>query len=229
MSLCRSLYLDEPAGIIHHHVHVRLGFGVLGVVQVQHRLAPVDPHRNGGDLAVNRIHFQLPGLQEPLHCQRQRHVAPGNGDRSSPPVRLQDIAVDGYGALSQGGTVDHRSQTPADQPLDLHGAAILFSAHGLPKMPGMGGARQHAVFGRHPAFAATLEKPRHACFHARRDQHPGTAVFGEHGALCVGHEVRDEPDSAHFVRLATAGPERRLILHFRTSRGWGAYPNPQVP
>ena len=55
MAFGRALHLDEAAADIHHHVHVRFGAGVLGVVQVEHGHAAVDAHRDGGDLPVHRI------------------------------------------------------------------------------------------------------------------------------------------------------------------------------
>ena len=55
MSLGRALHLDEAAAIVHDDVHVGLGPGVLGVIEIDHRRAAHDADRNRGDLAVQRI------------------------------------------------------------------------------------------------------------------------------------------------------------------------------
>ena len=46
--LGRALHLDEPTGTGHHHVHVRLGAGVLAVVEVEQAGAADDPDRHRG-------------------------------------------------------------------------------------------------------------------------------------------------------------------------------------
>ncbi len=50
--------------------------------------------------------------------------------------------------------IDHGAQGAADQTLDFHGAAGLLAGGGLAPGALVGGARQHAVFGRDPAAAA---------------------------------------------------------------------------
>ena len=50
-----ALHLDEAAAVVHHHVHVGVAVGVLGVVQIEHRHAAVDADRDRGDRAVDRV------------------------------------------------------------------------------------------------------------------------------------------------------------------------------
>src|SRR5262245_1931994 len=47
------LHLDELAGARHHHVHVDLGRGVLGVVQIEHGLALHDSHAHRRHAVTN--------------------------------------------------------------------------------------------------------------------------------------------------------------------------------
>src|SRR5690606_32792780 len=49
-----ALELDEGAGVVHHHVHVGLGFGVLLIVQVQHRPAAINADRDCSGPAMTR-------------------------------------------------------------------------------------------------------------------------------------------------------------------------------
>ena len=44
MTFGSSLQFDKTARLVHHHVHVGFGFGILGIVQIQHRLTPVNAH-----------------------------------------------------------------------------------------------------------------------------------------------------------------------------------------
>ena len=50
----RALHFDEAAAVVHDDVHVRLGLRVLGVVEIEHRHAVADAHRDRGDLAMQR-------------------------------------------------------------------------------------------------------------------------------------------------------------------------------
>ena len=96
-----------------------------------------------------------------------------NGRRADElrPVRIQR----GYTKHAEGAQVDHCTQRAADQPLDFLRAAGLLAAGRLALAARVGGARQHAVFGGHPAAAGVLEERRHALLGARGAQHLGVA------------------------------------------------------
>ncbi len=66
-----ALHLDEGAAAVHDHVHVGLGIGVLGVVQVEHRSAAVDAHGHRRHLAVQRIRADGAPLEQSVHGIRQ--------------------------------------------------------------------------------------------------------------------------------------------------------------
>ena len=77
----------------------------------------------------------------------------------------------------------------ADQALDFLGAAGLLAARGLAVAAGVGGARQHAVFGGHPALAGVAQERRHAAFDAGGAKHLGVAHADQAGALGMAGEA----------------------------------------
>src|SRR5690606_31566327 len=112
---------------------------------------------------------------------------------------LEDVAVQGDGALAEPGAVDAGAQGAADQALDLERAAALLAAGGLAVAAGVGGARQHAVFGGHPAFALAAQESRYALFHARGAQHPGVAEADQYRAFGVAGVAAFQ---AHLAKLS---------------------------
>ena len=69
----------------------------------------------------------------------------------------------------------------------------------------VGGARQHAVLGRHPAAALALEPGRHALLEARRAVDVGIAELDQAGALGVHRHRALDRDAAKLVGLAFGG------------------------
>ena len=98
--------------------------------------------------------------------------------------------------------IDHGAQAAADQPLDLLGAARLLAGRRLAARALVGGARQHAVLGGDPAFAAALEPGRQALLEARRAQHVGVAELDQAGALGMHGDRALEGDAAKLVGFA---------------------------
>ena len=64
-------------------------------------------------------------------------------------------------------------------------AAALPAARGFAVRAGVGGARQHAVFGGDPAFALAAQERRHAFLDAGGAQHAGVAEADQHRAFGV--------------------------------------------
>ena len=62
------------------------------------------------------------------------------------------------------------------------------------------GARQHAVFGRHPALAAAAQPARHLLGEARGAEHMRVAEAHQAGALGMLGDAALERDAAQFVR-----------------------------
>ena len=101
--------------------------------------------------------------------------------------------------LAHRGAIHHGAQRAADQALDFLGAAGLLAARRLAVAAGMGGARQHAVFGGDPAQAGVAQERRHAAFDAGGAQHLGVAHADQAGALGVAGEAGGERDGAQCV------------------------------
>ena len=59
-----ALHFDEAAAVVHDDVHVRLGFAVLTVFEVEQRCAAIDTDRDGGNLAVQRVLFEFAALED---------------------------------------------------------------------------------------------------------------------------------------------------------------------
>ena len=70
-------------------------------------------------------------LDELAERQRQRHERPGDGGGARAAVRLEHVAIQHHGAVSQRGGVDNGAQGTSYQALDLDGAALLLAARRL--------------------------------------------------------------------------------------------------
>ena len=68
-----TLDFDKATAAVHDHVHVGFGTTVLGIIQVQDRGLLVNPDRDRGDLALDRVLFQQLLLDQGLHRIVQRH------------------------------------------------------------------------------------------------------------------------------------------------------------
>jgi hypothetical protein len=66
-----------------------------------------------------------------------------------------------------------------------------------------GGARQHAVFGRHPALAGIAQPWRHALLQARSAKDMGVAELDQAGAFRMARDIAFEGNGPHFVGLAS--------------------------
>ena len=71
----------------------------------------------------------------------------------------------------------------------------------------MGGARQHAVFGGHPALRLAAQKGRHAVLDAGRAQHPRRAESHQHRAFRMLGIAALEAQLAQFVGRPAARPD----------------------
>jgi hypothetical protein len=130
-----------------------------------------------------------------------------------PPSACSTSQSSSDGALAQRLQVEHAAQRAADQALDLLRAPALLAARGLAVAAGVGGARQHAVLGRDPAFAAAALVRRHLlsteAVHstlgvAELDQHralgmAGVAAGDAHGAQRVGGAPGLDGGGEHLV------------------------------
>src|SRR3569623_80945 len=205
VALGRALHLDEGAGLVHYHVHVGFGVGIFGVIEVEHRHTLVDADRHRRHLAVNGVFIDDAALLHVAHGVNQRDVAARDGRGAGAAVGLEDVAIDGDGALAQRRRIHHGPQRAADQALDFHGAAALLALRGLALGALAGGARQHAVFGGDPAAAVAFDPARHAVFDAGGAQHPSVAEFDEHRSFGVFGVVTGKFDDTKIAGLSAAG------------------------
>src|SRR5690606_2417628 len=79
--------------------------------------------------------------------------------------------------------VDAGAQAAPDQALDLERAPALPAAGGLAPAAAVGGARQHAVFGRDPALALAAQERRRLVLDAGGAQHAGVAERDQYRAF----------------------------------------------
>ena len=107
-ALGRRLHLHEPAVAGHHDVHVHLGGRVLGVLEVEQRLAVDDPDRDRGDRVGERA-------REPEAVERaaRRDVRARDRRAARAAVGLEHVAVELDRALAERLEVeDARSARP---------------------------------------------------------------------------------------------------------------------
>ena len=116
-----ALHLDELAAARHHDVHVDLGRRVLGVVQIERRLAGHDAHADRGHAVAQHGGGGQAG--NPRDGVGQGHEAAGDGGGARAAVGLDHVAVHPHRALAELGAIGHRAQRAADEALDLLRAA----------------------------------------------------------------------------------------------------------
>src|SRR5580658_4167158 len=207
-----TLYLDEGAARVHHHIHVRLGVRVLGIIEVENRDAAKNPNGHRRDLAVDRIRAQRAPLDQRIDRIGERHESAGDRGGPRPAVRLQHVAVHRDGALTQGLQIDYCAQSAADQALDLLGAAALLTACRLASAARVRRTRQHPVLGGYPALALAAQEGRHALLDARSAQHPGPTEADEHRTFGVRRVSAHEAQRPQLVGRAAARSHAHAAL-----------------
>ncbi len=197
-----ALHLDEQPAAGLDDVHVHLGARVLLVGQVQHRRAGDDADAGGGQVVADRDALDRVGLTQLAQRQHHRHKGSGDCGGACAAVGLEHVAVEPHRPLAEVLEPHHRPQRPADQPLDLLRAAADLARGGFALRARAGGARQHAVFGRHPPLARAAQEGRHAIFHARRAHHARAAGFDQHRPFGVDVDAWSQLERAQLVGLS---------------------------
>ena len=105
---------------------------------------------DGGEIEFDAALSQL------RQRQHQGHKAARDRCHAGAAIGLEHIAIDCDGVAVHGPEIDRRPQRAPDQALNL-----LAATAGIAAGAGVGGARQHGVFGRDPAAAALGQKRRH--------------------------------------------------------------------
>src|SRR2546422_7801959 len=218
--LGRALHLHELAAAGHDDVHVHLGTRVLGVAEVEQRLALDDADADRGDVVADRRRWLLPRDLRDRVGHRDEAAGDRRGARAA--VRLDHVAVHPHRALAELGAVDDGAQGPADEPLDLlrsaaRPAVLAGRARG-------GRARQHGVLRGDPALALALQEGRHLVLERRRADHLCRPELDQHRALGVDQEIPCHGDGAELVGRAAVRAGHRAYRLFVTSDGARAAP-----
>jgi hypothetical protein len=98
-------------------------------------------------------------------------------------VGLDHVAIDSDLTLTKRLPVNPGAQAPSDQPLDLDRASALLARGGLAPHAGVGGARQHTVFGGDPALAGIAQERGHPFLQRRGAEHVRVADLDHAGAF----------------------------------------------
>jgi hypothetical protein len=113
----------------------------------------------------------------------QGDPATGDARAAGAAIGYEHVAVDENRALTEFGQVDRLPKGAANQALNLMGAAAKLAADRLTIGAGVGGARQHAVFGGDPAGPLAAKVWWHALFDGGGADHHGVADRDDGGTL----------------------------------------------
>ena len=138
-------------------------------------------------------------VEQAVDREPQRHPGAGNGGGAGAAVGLDDVAIERDLALAERFEIDDGAQRAADQPLDFLGAARLLAAGRLAPPAGVGGARQHAIFGGDPAAALAAQPAGQVGLDRGGAQHPRVAEADQAAPLGVAGEAGLHDDGAHLV------------------------------
>ena len=166
-----ALQLNKFSPMIHDEIHVRLGAGIFRVAEIQQRFVLHDARADGGHLGNDGIFVQQAVLHELVDRHDQRHIRAGDAGGTGAAIGGEHVAVQRDGALAQLGQIHRLTQGAADEPLNLHTAAILLDAVPGFAPPGRGG--QHGVFRRDPALPLIPKEGRDGFLHAGGADHAG--------------------------------------------------------
>src|SRR5204863_9647438 len=99
--------------------------------------------RDRGNLAGQWCALQQPELDETRTGHSQRDETAGDRGATRAAVGLEDVAVDVNGPLAQRREINHPSQRPPDQALDLDRATVRAAAGHVALLSLAGGGREH--------------------------------------------------------------------------------------
>ena len=167
------------------------------------------------------MRWKLPGFDQLVDGDAQRHPGARNGGGAGAAIGLDDVAVQCDLALAQGLEIDHGAQGAPDKALNFLRPAGLLAARCLAPPPCVGRARQHAIFGGDPALALAAKPGRKAGFDRGGAQHAGVAEADEAASLGVAGEAGFHGDRPHLIGRASGWAH---VYPFGGSRGALASP-----
>ena len=153
-------------------------------------------------MIADRACLELAVVDEKAHRIMKGHPGTCDGGGTGAAIGLQHIAIERDLAFTKGRQIDHGAQGAADEALDFLGAAGDlagggFAAHALAR-----GARQHAIFSRHPALALAFQPWWQALFDGGRAQHMGVAEFHKAGTFGVLGDGTLKADGSELGKFA---------------------------
>ena len=148
-------------------------------------------------------------LAQLVKREHQRAETACDAGAAGTTIRLNDVTVNGDGALAQPVEVGDRPQSAADQPLDFSRARRQLEPLNIARRAALCGARQHGILRCHPAAALSLHKRRHAVFNRRVADNFCVSTFNEHRTLGISDKSSRDFDRSDFKNLSPVIPSHK--------------------
>ena len=211
-ALGRHLHFDQPSAPGQDEIAIRPRLAVLGIVEVEHRLAGIDAAGNGSDVIDDRIAGDRARLDQLVYGQPQRDPAPGDGGAAGAAIGLDHIAIDHDLAFTQSHPVHTGPQCAPDKPLNFLCSAGLLACRRLAPVAGIGRPRQHPVFRRNPTEASALQEGWRLVLHRRGAQNMRVPTFDQTRPFGMFRHPRLDGDGAHLIEFPAGGSHEKSFL-----------------
>ena len=155
--------------------------------------------------------LRVPAFDQLLEGEAQGDEGAGDGGGARAAVGLDDVAVDPDGALAElSRSVTARRERPMRRWISWvrPEARPLLTSRGVRVE---GGAREHAVFARDPAFAAVAQEGGNRFFDRGGADDAGVADFDERGAFGGVDKVGEDGDRPKLIGGAVVGAKNHLV------------------
>ena len=131
----------------------------------------------------------------------------GDRCRAGAAIGLQHIAIEGDRAFAKQTQIKDTAQRTADQALDFLRAAALLAARGFAVAACVGGAGQHAIFGRHPTLTRAALVRWHFFFDRCGAQDFGPAKGDQHRTFGMTGVMALDRHRSHRICSAAGGAQ----------------------
>ena len=174
------LDFDDVAVAGHDEIGIGVGFGILGIIEIEHRRAFIDAAGYGGDvvaqdfaaLIMSRAFIQVRQSASATHAPVMEAV------RVPPSAWITSQSMRDLALAKRGRSMTDRRLRPIKRWISTVRPPCL-PAVASRRVRSERCARQHPVLGCDPAAALALEPWRQPLFEARGHQHVGVAEFHE--------------------------------------------------
>src|SRR5579883_14687 len=195
---------DEPLAR-KDEIGIGLGLRVLGIVEIQHRLALADAAGYGCNLVFQNAVLDHISRTHPLKAIMQRHPCAGNGRGSCASIGLQNVAIDTDLPLAESLQIDDGAERAANKALNFLAAPRLMSGCGFTACALCRRSRQHPILRRYPSASLPFQPGRNAVFEARRAKDVRIPKLDKARALRVKRESPLKAHGTKIVRLPFGG------------------------